>query len=414
MRLCIHRAASNIGGNCIELEASGESILLDLGLPLGVDRASISLLPSVPGISQGETENLLAVILSHPHQDHYGLLSCANHKLPVYLGTGAKRLLEAATFFTESAKITQQCISYDAFHSFQVGPFKITPYPVDHSAYDAYSLLIEADGKRVFYSGDFRMHGRKQGLMESMLRSPPKNIDVLLMEGTIIGREDAESNTTESELESKIVVSLNQLTGLALACFSPQNIDRLVTFYKAALRSGRILVVDAYTAHILNMLEVDSLSSILKSDRIRIFLPSRQKLQIVRAGRFDLIEPYRGKRVYESDFCEKPGRWVCLFRSSMSKDFEEMDCLRGATLIYSLWPGYLKRDEGELHKWCANNGVCIEVQHTSGHAYLADLIRFSKSISPKSLIPIHTNYPELFIKYFEDVQVVDDSTWVDI
>ncbi len=34
MRLCIHRGAAEIGGNCIEVKASGQSILLDLGAPL--------------------------------------------------------------------------------------------------------------------------------------------------------------------------------------------------------------------------------------------------------------------------------------------------------------------------------------------------------------------------------------------
>jgi ribonuclease J len=35
-----------------------------------------------------------------------------------------------------------------------------------HSAYDAYSLLIGADGQRLFYSADFRGHGRKAALFE--------------------------------------------------------------------------------------------------------------------------------------------------------------------------------------------------------------------------------------------------------
>ena len=46
----------------------------------------------------------------------------------------------------------------------EIGPFRVTPYLVDHSAFDAYALLVEADGKRVFYSGDFRGHGRKRKL----------------------------------------------------------------------------------------------------------------------------------------------------------------------------------------------------------------------------------------------------------
>ena len=71
---------------------------------------------------------------------------------------------------------------------FGIGPFRITPYLVDHSAFDAYALMVEADGKRVFYSGDFRAHGRKAALFERLVRSPPKDIDALLMEGTTLGR----------------------------------------------------------------------------------------------------------------------------------------------------------------------------------------------------------------------------------
>ena len=64
-----------------------------------------------------------------------------------------------------------------------LGPFTITPYLVDHSAFDAYSLLVEAAGRRLFYSGDFRAHGRKARLFEQLVADPPA-ADVMLMEGT--------------------------------------------------------------------------------------------------------------------------------------------------------------------------------------------------------------------------------------
>jgi mRNA degradation ribonuclease J1/J2 len=46
----------------------------------------------------------------------------------------------------------------------EFGPFRITPHLVDHSAYDACALEVEADGRRLFYSGDIRAHGRKGAL----------------------------------------------------------------------------------------------------------------------------------------------------------------------------------------------------------------------------------------------------------
>ena len=56
---------------------------------------------------------------------------------------------------------------------FELGPFTIMLFLTDHSAFDAYSLLIEANGKRVFYSGDLRAHGRKARLVEDLIRHPP-------------------------------------------------------------------------------------------------------------------------------------------------------------------------------------------------------------------------------------------------
>jgi ribonuclease J len=410
MRFCIHRAASQVGGNCIEVEAGGHSILLDLGLPLGAEKASPALLPSVLGIDGSQRGNVLAVVLSHPHQDHYGLLVCANPDWTVYVAAGAERLLRAAAFFTSAAEIPQRVVPYGPRSPFLVGPFTITAFPVDHSAYEAYCLLIEADGKRLLYSGDFRLHGRKSRVMDALLRDPPKDVDVLLMEGTVIGREDAALRSSEALLEADIVRTVSSLRGLVLASFSPQNIDRLVTFFRAALRSRRTLVVDAYTAHVLDALGLDSLPSARTSGRMRVFLPRSQKLRVLRTGRFDLIEPYRRRRIYASELNANPGRWLCLFRASMCSDFDELTCLRGAVLLYSLWPGYLRKAE-RLRNWVRRHGIDLQVKHTSGHAYTPDLMRFAESIAPRRLVPIHSSHPERYGSLFRNVILVPDGVW---
>lgn len=80
----------------------------------------------------------------------------------------------------------QTIITYRSHAPFEVGPFRITPYLMDHSAYDAHGLLVEAAGKRLFYSGDFRGHGRKAKMFEQFLADPPPDVDLLLMEGTTL------------------------------------------------------------------------------------------------------------------------------------------------------------------------------------------------------------------------------------
>ena len=68
MRLRIHRGTKEIGGTCIEIEAQGKRIALDVGLPLDApDEGQEALLPEVPGFREPD-DSLLGVVISHPHQ----------------------------------------------------------------------------------------------------------------------------------------------------------------------------------------------------------------------------------------------------------------------------------------------------------------------------------------------------------
>ena len=86
------------------------------------------------------------------------------------MGREAGSLLEAASFFSPvSASLSPSGFLVDRV-PLEIGPFVITPYLVDHSAFDAYSLLVEAGGRRLFYSGDFRAHGRKGSTVRTVDR----------------------------------------------------------------------------------------------------------------------------------------------------------------------------------------------------------------------------------------------------
>ena len=412
MRFRIHHGATEIGGNCIEVESQGKTILLDLGLPLNAGEPDPRLLPSIPGLESGGNSDLLAIVISHPHADHYGLLAVAHHAIPVYLGEGANRLLNAASPFLGDGMFPQSVTTYKNREPFSVGPFRITPYLMDHSAYDAHALLIEADGRSLLYSGDFRGHGRKSESFEKFLADPPRQVDALLMEGTTLGRDAEEAMSTEQELEDQICTSIKDTDALVLACFSAQNIDRLVTFYKAARRSGRTLVIDAYTACIMDGLALKSLPS-PKSPHsgIRVYLPKRQKSRIFRTKRFDLVEPYRLNRVYASEIGRDLKQWAMIFRTSMLSDAESLGSLRGSKLIYSLWSGYLSRDRTDLRAWCATNGVSLEVCHTSGHAHQTHMSAFAKAVGAKRVVPIHTVHPESYEHLMANVSIYDNGQW---
>jgi ribonuclease J len=410
MRICIHRGTHQIGGTCVEIESQGKRIVLDVGLPLDSESPDVSL-PQVSGFTKPDS-SLMGIFISHPHLDHYGLAPKVNKGVPILIGTGALRIIKAASNFVPTESSFEYTIEIKDKKPVILGPFTLTPYLVDHSAYDAYALLVEADGKRLFYSGDFRGHGRKGSLLDRLIDRPPKEIDVMLMEGTTLGRSGEEAQyPTESELEKKFTEIFKKVQGMALVWCSGQNIDRLVTVYRACLRSKKQFIADMYTASVLRAIGNPKLPQ-PGFTGFRVFLPWTQKQTIIRKKLFDLSESFKSCRIYPEQLKEAAGRSVMLFRPPMTKDLEKADCLENATLIYSLWPGYLKQDQyGSFQKWLKDKSIPLFHCHTSGHAPVSDLKRLAKAMNPKMLVPIHSFESERFPDYFDNVIIKNDGEW---
>ena len=141
IRLRVHRGAHEIGGNCVELVSGESRLILDLGRPLNVSLGEHVPLPPVPGLGETADGKETAIIISHPHADHYGLLQEVNPSVPVFIGAEAARLLDAALPFTSFGISSGRFGTYRHREPFRVGAFLITPFLVDHSAFDAYALL---------------------------------------------------------------------------------------------------------------------------------------------------------------------------------------------------------------------------------------------------------------------------------
>lgn len=413
MRIRIHRGTKEIGGTCVELAADGGRILLDLGLPLDGDADEVSVHPTVDGLAGGG--DLLALVLSHGHVDHWGLAHLAGPDLPVALGAATHRILKAAAPFVPRPYVPARPIEFSSGTTMQFGPFRVTPHLVDHSAYDAYALEVETGGRRLFYSGDIRAHGRKAALFERLVAHPPRSIDVMLMEGSSFGRLSPDHVfPTEMEVEQRLVDLFQATDGLALVAASAQNIDRMVSLYRACKRTGRTLIIDLYAAEILR---ATGNSNIPQSDwpNVAVYVPQYQRTQIKRSGRFDLLDPHKTNRVFVERLEDLAPRAAMLFRPAMLRDLDRADCLSGARAIWSQWDGYLKQERGlallaELHA----RGIPLDHAHTSGHASIPDLKRLAEAIQPKVLVPIHTYEPEQFPAHFQAVSLKNDGEWWDV
>jgi ribonuclease J len=406
MKVCIHRGSHEIGGSCIEVISKGKRLIIDLGLPINAEEIDEKYLPDVKGLD-GSDQSLLAIIISHPHLDHFGLLGFVSDKIPVAMGASARRILKAAIpFLSGNWPDPTNGPDLKSGVALSFGPFLVTPFLVDHSGYDAYALLIETDGKKLFYSGDLRMHGRKGSVTEQLMLEPPKDIDVLLLEGSSINRLCAtEQFLSEKQLEADFTAHFKQAKGLALVHASSQNIDRIVTIFRACKRSNRSLIIDLYTAAIL---EATGNPRIPQSHwpEIWLYIPERQRGLIKQEQLFDLLNRHSQNRIFPEDLWRITNRSVLLFRPIHIRDLERAVTLTDATYIYSQWEGYWNQESNEyLRIWIESKSIPKISLHTSGHASPIDLQRFASAMSPKKIVPIHTFNPQKYKELFPLIPV---------
>lgn len=393
MKISIKRGAKEIGGSAIEISAdNGQRIILDLGLPLDAEKNAPELLPQIDGL-KNKTDDLLAVLISHAHQDHYGLGKYIDKSIPVYLSKEAATIMKvAAEHHLPEAFEFENCIHFYNGKKFMLGSFAITPYLFDHSAYGAYGFLIEADGKKVFYSGDFRAHGRKRKLFYKFLQNKPEDIDVLLLEGTCLGREHIQHFEYEEDLEDKFTDFWNNTKGLALVQSSAQNIDRIVTIYRAAKRNGRILVLSAYAGHILWATGNKKLPNFTWKD-------------VKKLTDF----PQRPHEINIEEISQNPQKYVLLLDYRISQKLKINNVINSDTsYVYSMWNGYKEKYQNWL-AYLTDKNVPMTDIHTSGHADIHTLKRLVKSLNPKLILPMHTFHPQEFKNLFDNVFCADDG-----
>lgn len=394
-RACIHRGTRQIGGTCVELSFGGARLLLDLGMPLDVDPAvdPADLLPEVPGLKE-RAPDLLGLILSHGHADHWGLTPYTGVPLPAAMGAATRRMLHASAPFVPrpmSFGVDAELPELSDRRPLQIGPFKVTPYLVDHSAYDAYALMVEAGGRRLFYSGDLRAHGRKGALFERLLRNPPCEVHAMLMEGSSLGRLEPDGRfPTEDELERALAARL-QAPGFVAVCASAQNVDRVVSIYRACKRTQRTLVLDLYAAEVLAAAGNPSIPA-AGWDNVAIYVPEYQRRHVARVRLFGLIDKYRPHRIFPEHLAKLMPRAVMLFRPAMLPDIDALGTAwNDARAIWSQWDGYLRDGTGaRLKAELERRGVPLDVIHTSGHASIADLRRLADALAPEALVPVHS------------------------
>lgn len=364
MKITIHRGTHQIGGCATEIRTDNTRIFIDLGSALDGSSGI-----QIEGLNSGKAD-CDGVLFTHYHGDHVGEMNSVLPGIPLYCGETAKLIMQKLNSRTKQLD-GNMLLNMNAFtqgQHFQIGDIKITPYSVDHSAYDSYMFLIEAEGKRVLHTGDFRTHGfRGKGVLKVLEKLVGK-VDVLICEGTTIngGHETALS---EYELSLKIQDYISAHKYVFAVC-SSTNFDRLAAVCNA-VPVGRYRVCDRYQ---LEMMEI-------MREHTKAYTDLYQFKKML------WYSEYLVPRMRERGFC----MFVRLGNKKHRKIMEKFADLQPC-ILYSMWKGYLDEPENAAFA----DGFQLDRLHTSGHADINAIRTAIEITQPEIVMPMHTEAPDKF------------------
>lgn len=396
---------NQIGGCITEISTDTTKIIIDFG----------ESLPGAEVVDNIEydwaNENVDAVFFTHYHGDHIGRFMEIPDNVALYMGEVTRKVLINLNAALHDKEVVEKLTNRPNMHYFEitkpikVGDIKVTPYSVDHSAFDAYMFLAETPDKNILHTGDYRDHGYrghkrdKDGndvnVMLEVIKCYVKDfgrrkIDVLITEGTMLGIRANERRYSEAQMyeDAKALFENNKYVFLKI---SSTNVDSLATFYHAARKNGMGFYCNRY---VLKQLKTFSDAG-RKYSRYYDF----KKVWPILFTNPKAMNNPKYKRGYEGQRRHMREEGFVILVSeydNYDKLIEEFSDLP-TIFLYSLWDGYITKERGKgaynekLAKFCEKHNAIP--MHTSGHAYPEFIEQVKAAVGAVETITIHTEIP---------------------
>lgn len=393
--------AEQIGGCFTVVTTSKAKIMIDYGQALPGAKAEQEDF-------DWEHDNVDAVFITHYHGDHVGRMLDIPSNIPVYMGKTTRQImlnihetLMSVPELREEQKHWVELLNSNRIKEIRenkeitdIEGLVVTPYSVDHSAYDAYMYLIEADEKVILHTGDFRGHGYRGKAMIKVIKKyihkDARKVDYLITEGTMMGDRKNEKVKTESELYQDARTLFKEHRHVFLI-ISSTNLDSLTSFYRAA-KENRMNMF-CYNYYFYKQLQTFSNTAGKKSPWYQfkgVYTVDFEKkisheLWNENKSQEECMREYGFLCVIKPD--EKYHKWIERFKDE------------NPLIIYSMWDGYIDAKKGKD----AYNGSWAQFfapykasgqyrdMHTSGHATAKMIEEIIKAVDPQEeIIPMHT------------------------
>ena len=151
--------------------------------------------------------------------------------------------------------------------------------------------------------------------------------------------------------------------------------------------------MDVYVATVLKELSVFSKIPYpsINYKNLRVIYPRYTSNRLAKEGNEKILYQFKNFKISRDEISSQPDKYVMIIRPSMKTDLERISGIDGGNLIYSMWEGYMKKnDTKKFIEYFESRKFTIHSIHTSGHADVDTLKKMVDAIKPKSIVPIHT------------------------
>ncbi|TWG53606.1 ribonuclease J [Aminobacter sp. J44] len=329
---------------------------------------------------ESELHNVVGIVITHAHEDHYGALLdlWPRLKKKVWMTPFTAGLLEAKRRYEGGPEVDVEV--YRAGERFQIGPFELEAIPVTHSIPEPVSLAIRTPLGTVVHTGDWKIDPAPAiGPMtdENRFRQlGDEGVTALICDSTNALREG--DSPSEQDVGQGLREVIEQASGrVAVTTFS-SNVGRIRSIAEAARDAGRqVLVLGSSLKRVINVAQ-----EIGYLDGLPEFVDEQDYAYTPRENLVILCTGSQG---------EPRAALAKLARDEM----KTVSLTPGDTVVYSsrVIPGNEKAIL-EIKNLLIEQGIKIiedgdALVHVSGHPRRNELKRMYEWVRPRILVPVH-------------------------
>ena len=372
----------NLGVYGFGPEDNRQWLMVDLGVSFaGPELPGVDLVMPDIRFLENERPNILGLVVTHAHEDHFGAILdlWPKLKIPVYCTAFTAGLLETKRELDYSSYDVPVTL-FKAGDQFELGPFAIEAIAVAHSIPEPVSLAIKTSLGTVIHTGDWKIDN------EPSLGAPTdeKRFRELGDEGVLAlvcdstnSMRDGVSPTEHDVLNSLTEIISNEKGRVAITTFS-SNVGRIISIARAAKEAGRqVLLVGRSIKRSVTVAEelgyLEGIDPFLNEEDYP-YIP-RDKIVMVLTG--------------------SQGEQRAALAKLSRDEMRSLALTAGDTVIYSSRsiPGN-ERSIIDTQNRLIDMGVKIitdhdALVHVSGHPRRNDLKKMYEWVRPKILVPVH-------------------------